>query len=114
VFFDYSDATQVVGYFPGDKWYDFYNGTWLNDEGPGWYTLDAPLSKINVHVRGIVFLHFLYIFEHFVLLYWIFLGKLGVKNEFHFTIISICTISKITKSQNPNKRNFRNGQSRFL
>jgi len=46
------NVTEVVGYFPNARWYDLYNGTLLNPQGAGWYTLDAPLSKINVHVRG--------------------------------------------------------------
>ncbi|XP_071081834.1 LOW QUALITY PROTEIN: lysosomal alpha-glucosidase-like [Haliotis cracherodii] len=44
-------ATSVPAYFPSDVWYDFYNGSRLSTAGES-VLLDAPLSKINLHVRG--------------------------------------------------------------
>lgn len=47
-------ATTVKGVFPGtDPWYDWYTLATVNNPSPGQnVTLDAPLSKINVHIRG--------------------------------------------------------------
>ncbi|ESP01428.1 hypothetical protein LOTGIDRAFT_212916 [Lottia gigantea] len=42
---------SVEGYFPKDIWYDFYTGQCIVSEGGG-QILDAPLDKINLHVRG--------------------------------------------------------------
>eukprot|EP01138_Halocafeteria_seosinensis_P012324 gb/GECG01012593.1/.p1 GENE.gb/GECG01012593.1/~~gb/GECG01012593.1/.p1 ORF type:complete len:1024 (+),score=93.82 gb/GECG01012593.1/:1-3072(+) len=44
--------TSVQGYFPKATWYDWFNGTILSQSVPGTVTLDAPLSAINVHIRG--------------------------------------------------------------
>ena len=43
--------TTVSAYFPSDTWYEFPTGTKVETVG-SFTTLDAPLSKINVHVRG--------------------------------------------------------------
>lgn len=46
-------ATTVNGYFPpAALWWDWYSGALLKGSRTGWATLDAPLSKINVHIRG--------------------------------------------------------------
>ena len=42
---------MVVGYFPTDTWYDFYDGSRIQGNGTN-VTLDAPMDKINLHVRG--------------------------------------------------------------
>jgi alpha-glucosidase (family GH31 glycosyl hydrolase) len=42
-------ATSVHAYIPAGVWYDFYTGAKVHN---GWVDLDAPLEKINVHVRG--------------------------------------------------------------
>ena len=44
-------AIRVSGYFPRDFWYDFYDGQRINGSGNS-MQLDAPIEKINVHVRG--------------------------------------------------------------
>lgn len=44
-------ANSVKGYFPTDSWYDYYTGAKVNASG-SFVTLDAPLEKINVHLRG--------------------------------------------------------------
>ena len=44
-------STQVKGYFPDDLWYDFYTGKALPNRGQ-YITLDAPIEKINLHIRG--------------------------------------------------------------
>ncbi|CAF1263699.1 unnamed protein product [Adineta ricciae] len=44
-------TTTVSAYFPSDTWYEFPTGTKVETVG-SFTTLDAPLSKINVHVRG--------------------------------------------------------------
>lgn len=47
-------VTSVNGVFPGsDPWYDWYTLATLSNPSPGQnVTLDAPLTKINVHIRG--------------------------------------------------------------
>ena len=44
-------ATSMLSFVPNDTWYDYYNGSRLlyTDR---YVQLDAPLSTINVHVRG--------------------------------------------------------------
>ena len=44
------NATQVNAYFPDDTWYDYETGELI----PGIVniTLDTPLDKINIHMRG--------------------------------------------------------------
>jgi len=37
-------------YFPQTRWYDYF--TRVAIENVGWMTLDTPLDKINLHVRG--------------------------------------------------------------
>ncbi|XP_023930007.1 lysosomal alpha-glucosidase [Lingula anatina] len=44
-------ARSVQAYLPNDVWYDFFNGSLLTSNG-GQVALDAPLDKINLHVRG--------------------------------------------------------------
>ncbi|XP_019619834.1 PREDICTED: sucrase-isomaltase, intestinal-like [Branchiostoma belcheri] len=45
--------TQVDAYFPDDRWFDFFTGAEVEGQYRGQtVTLDAPLNKINVHVRG--------------------------------------------------------------
>ncbi|XP_070566660.1 sucrase-isomaltase, intestinal-like isoform X2 [Ptychodera flava] len=47
------DAVTVDGYFPDDRWYDFYEGEEIPAENRGTtVTLDAPIDFIPVHVRG--------------------------------------------------------------
>lgn len=43
-------ATTVKAYFPKSRWFDYYTGEEVS--GSGWKDLDAPLDKINLHVRG--------------------------------------------------------------
>ncbi|XP_066442877.1 lysosomal alpha-glucosidase-like [Eleutherodactylus coqui] len=43
--------TEVKGYFPAGLWYDLVEGKKIESKGE-WFTLPAPLSTINVHVRG--------------------------------------------------------------
>eukprot|EP01133_Synstelium_polycarpum_P007838 gene7838-9198_t len=46
-------AVTVSAYFPTDTWYDFFTGAPVPTTQVGTtVTLDAPLDKINVHVRG--------------------------------------------------------------
>lgn len=47
-------ATTVSAYFPPDTWYDFWTGAVQHTDAQkgGWYTLNAPLETINVHVRS--------------------------------------------------------------
>ncbi|XP_066266382.1 sucrase-isomaltase, intestinal-like [Branchiostoma lanceolatum] len=45
--------TTVDAYFPDDRWYDWFTGFEVEGDYRGQtVTLDAPLNKINVHVRG--------------------------------------------------------------
>ncbi|XP_077865950.1 lysosomal alpha-glucosidase-like, partial [Saccoglossus kowalevskii] len=48
------NATSVNAYFPADTWYDFYTGTRVTSQPSKgkMITLDAPLDKLNLHVRG--------------------------------------------------------------
>ncbi|XP_066266381.1 sucrase-isomaltase, intestinal-like [Branchiostoma lanceolatum] len=47
------DTTTVDAYFPDTPWYDYFTGQEVEGEYRGQtVTLDAPLNKINVHVRG--------------------------------------------------------------
>jgi len=43
-------ANTVNAYFPNDAWYDFYSGKSV--AGNQYQLLDAPIEKINVHIRG--------------------------------------------------------------
>jgi alpha-glucosidase (family GH31 glycosyl hydrolase) len=44
-------ATSVNAYIPpGNAWYDYYTGDLVKSTGQ--VTLDAPIEKINAHVRG--------------------------------------------------------------
>ncbi|XP_004363327.2 alpha-glucosidase [Capsaspora owczarzaki ATCC 30864] len=46
-------ATSVSAYFPAAVWYDFYNGAPLGNANSGsWVTLDAPIDKIPLSIRG--------------------------------------------------------------
>eukprot|EP01120_Amphizonella_sp_Union-15-10_P005845 TRINITY_DN1789_c0_g1_i1.p1 TRINITY_DN1789_c0_g1~~TRINITY_DN1789_c0_g1_i1.p1 ORF type:complete len:247 (-),score=36.31 TRINITY_DN1789_c0_g1_i1:42-782(-) len=46
-------ATSVSAYFPSGIWYDFYNKTVTSNSAIGQtVVLDAPLEKINFHIRG--------------------------------------------------------------
>ncbi|GAM28047.1 hypothetical protein SAMD00019534_112230 [Acytostelium subglobosum LB1] len=46
-------ADTVNAYFPTDVWYDYFTGVQVPASSTGTYqTLDAPLDKINVHIRG--------------------------------------------------------------
>lgn len=44
-------STIVNAYFPAGPWYDITNGMVVNSKGES-LQLDAPIDKINVHVRG--------------------------------------------------------------
>ncbi|KAJ8037783.1 Lysosomal alpha-glucosidase [Holothuria leucospilota] len=44
-------ATSVESVLPAGVWYDFYNGTALLATKTQNFTLDAPLDKINLHLR---------------------------------------------------------------
>jgi alpha-glucosidase (family GH31 glycosyl hydrolase) len=46
-----SGATTVNVYFPSDRWYEFPSGVAVTQVGQ-FVRLNAPLSKINVHLRG--------------------------------------------------------------
>ncbi|XP_078612816.1 sucrase-isomaltase, intestinal-like [Branchiostoma floridae x Branchiostoma japonicum] len=47
------DTTTVDAYFPDTRWYDYFSGHEVEGQYRGQtVTLDAPLDKINVHVRG--------------------------------------------------------------
>ncbi|KAK3601953.1 hypothetical protein CHS0354_001776 [Potamilus streckersoni] len=43
--------TKVDGYFPEGRWFDYYTGNGIMPT-KAWHTLDAPMDKINLHVRG--------------------------------------------------------------
>ena len=44
-------ATSVMAYFnPNDTYYDIITAEMMTSSG--WVKLDAPLEKINVHIRG--------------------------------------------------------------
>lgn len=44
-------ATMVKGYVPNARWYDYYTGQVVGVRGQ-FLNMDAPLDKINLHVRG--------------------------------------------------------------
>ncbi|XP_066295669.1 sucrase-isomaltase, intestinal-like [Branchiostoma lanceolatum] len=47
------DTATVDAYFPDTPWYDYFTGHQVEGQYRGQtVTLDAPLNKINVHVRG--------------------------------------------------------------
>ncbi|CAF1109689.1 unnamed protein product [Adineta steineri] len=46
-----SNTTTVHAYIPQDVWYEFPSGSQVKDVGI-FTDLDAPLEKINVHIRG--------------------------------------------------------------
>ena len=50
-------ASQVSGYFPAGKWYDWYtqklvSSAPVSEKQGKWLTLDAPRDYIPVHIRG--------------------------------------------------------------
>eukprot|EP01113_Clastostelium_recurvatum_P013817 TRINITY_DN1741_c0_g1_i2.p1 TRINITY_DN1741_c0_g1~~TRINITY_DN1741_c0_g1_i2.p1 ORF type:complete len:845 (-),score=218.14 TRINITY_DN1741_c0_g1_i2:39-2573(-) len=46
-------ATSVSGYFPAASWYDWYTGAPVGTPNKNsTITLDAPITKLNVHLRG--------------------------------------------------------------
>ena len=45
------NSTVVHAYIPQDVWYDYSSGIQLTTVGQ-YIDLDAPIQKINVHVRG--------------------------------------------------------------
>lgn len=45
-------ATSVSVYFPPGHWYDFWNHTLITRGAPKRITLNTPIDKIQVHVRG--------------------------------------------------------------
>lgn len=47
-----SGSTTIDAYFPSDVWYEFPSGVRMEGNGSAFVTLDAPLSKLNVHLRG--------------------------------------------------------------
>lgn len=42
----------MTAYFPEAMWYCFYSGTALNITSGSWIDLDAPITRIPIHVRG--------------------------------------------------------------
>ncbi|XP_056622067.1 sucrase-isomaltase, intestinal [Triplophysa dalaica] len=44
-------ATMVRGYVPNTRWYDYYTGEAVGVRGQ-FLSMDAPMDKINLHVRG--------------------------------------------------------------
>ncbi|KAK9364715.1 glycosyl hydrolases family 31-domain-containing protein [Lipomyces kononenkoae] len=48
-------ATSVTGYFPDGVWYDWYTRG-VESTSPGYRTLDANLTHVNVHIKGGVIL----------------------------------------------------------
>ncbi|CAN0283402.1 unnamed protein product [Lampetra planeri] len=44
-------ARSVQAYLPAGTWYDFYTGSAIRSKGEN-FTLDAPLDKINLHLRA--------------------------------------------------------------
>ncbi|XP_046571388.1 lysosomal alpha-glucosidase-like [Haliotis rubra] len=44
-------AVTVKAYIPGDVWYDYYNRSRVSTVGQ-YVQLDAPIDKINLHIRG--------------------------------------------------------------
>lgn len=47
------NTTQILAYFPDERWFDFHTGTEMYDTE--WQTLDAgmgPEDLINLHLRG--------------------------------------------------------------
>eukprot|EP00771_Trimastix_marina_P002616 gnl/Trimastix_PCT/3758.p1 GENE.gnl/Trimastix_PCT/3758~~gnl/Trimastix_PCT/3758.p1 ORF type:complete len:925 (+),score=327.47 gnl/Trimastix_PCT/3758:19-2793(+) len=44
-------ATQVTGYFPDARWFDYFTGEEFHTRG-GRATLSAPLDTVPVHLRG--------------------------------------------------------------
>ncbi|XP_055338532.1 lysosomal alpha-glucosidase-like [Paramacrobiotus metropolitanus] len=45
------NTTEVLIYFPENRWYDFYTGAELKAKRT-WQKMAAPLEKLNVHIRG--------------------------------------------------------------
>ncbi len=50
-FFFNQESDSVHAYIPQDTWYEFPSGVHLTTVGQ-FIDLDAPIQKINVHVRG--------------------------------------------------------------
>ncbi|GAV06167.1 hypothetical protein RvY_16194 [Ramazzottius varieornatus] len=50
------NTTKILAYLPEGRWFDFYSLKKISDKGGEWIELDAPLDKVNVHLRegGIV------------------------------------------------------------
>ncbi|MEE6501195.1 hypothetical protein FKM82_004095 [Ascaphus truei] len=44
-------ATTVEAYIPNTRWYDYYTGVQVSEQGK-WVVFQAPLEYINLHVRG--------------------------------------------------------------
>lgn len=48
------NAVTVIGYFPANNWYDYYDGSLdiLEAQNGRYATLNAPIDYIPVHIRG--------------------------------------------------------------
>lgn len=46
------NQVKLTAYVPNATWYDFYTEKMVPEESIGYTTLDAPLDKINLHIRG--------------------------------------------------------------
>jgi alpha-glucosidase (family GH31 glycosyl hydrolase) len=47
----FQNTFEIEAYFPNATWYDFYSGSEIKKVN-SFSILSAPLSKINVHLRG--------------------------------------------------------------
>ncbi|XP_076367371.1 sucrase-isomaltase, intestinal-like isoform X2 [Tachypleus tridentatus] len=48
----FKGQTEVKAYFPSGNWFDFYTGNKVKSGGGRHISLEAPMNKINLHVRG--------------------------------------------------------------
>ena len=46
------NLTNITILFPEDKFYDFYNGNYINDRGEGHYNFFCEKNKLPIFLRG--------------------------------------------------------------
>ena len=46
------NLTNITILFPEDKFYDFYNGNYINDRGEGYYNFFCEKNKLPIFLRG--------------------------------------------------------------
>ncbi|XP_013788854.1 alpha-glucosidase-like [Limulus polyphemus] len=48
----FKGQTEIKAYFPSGNWFDFYTGKKIKSAGGRHISLEAPMYKINLHIRG--------------------------------------------------------------